>query len=234
LSELLISAFTLKYLEQNDPAIMPEINAAFGSLEVLASAPAPGQALYLTDANAPGPKTGSVMYDPEHWLETPLSQQAHTVKFIKQLASEVHAAGGTLNIAPAPDLETNVSFDPSTWPSMLMQNVILPAAPYVDAVTLQFQRYEANPVTFDALVDTAVAELHAVNPHLQIFVDMSSNPAWHVSNANLVAEFQHIAHETDGVWFTTPSGTGLAQAEYLFQHIDVVGIDGMAGMGNYV
>jgi hypothetical protein len=231
---LLISAFTLSQLEQNDPAIAPEIHAAFGSPVVLATAPAPGQELYITDANAPGPRSGAVMYDPEDWLETPASQQAHPVKFIKALATEVHAAGGTLNIAPAPDLETSVSWDPSVWPSLLVANVLLPAAPYVDAVTLQWQRYEANPVTFDALVDSAVAQLHAVNPHLSIYIDMSSNPAWHVSNANLVAEYEHISGEVNGIWFTTPSGVGLAQASYFFEHVGLVGIDSTVDAGHHV
>jgi hypothetical protein len=238
-STLLISNATLQYLQQNDANINGEINAAFGAVDVLSTNPPynypalhNSNTLYVTNANSaydPDPTgLGAVMYDPEAWSQTPLAQQNNPVAYIEKLANQLHQVDATLNITPAPDLESSITPDTSQWPALLLQNVLLPSAPYVDAITLQFQRYEADPATFESLVANAVTALHEVNPHLQIYEDVSSAAVWGVSNANLVAEVQHIAPIVSGIWFTTPSGSDLSPAEYLFDHLAPTTIVGVA------
>jgi hypothetical protein len=100
-----------------------------------------------------------VVYDPEHWSQTPSSEQNNLVATVQSASSTAHQDGLTFLLVP------DQQFD-GQYAAQL--------APYADIYTLQGQRLETNVSSFDNLVNPEISTIHSASPATQIFVQVST------------------------------------------------------------
>ena len=111
--------------------------------------------------------TRAVLYDPEVWPYTPVTEQRDPVQAARQAAAVTRAHHLTLIVAPALDLATA---QPRTggplWRQYLRLNLIGGIARVAGVVEVQAQSLERDPQVYRAFVRAAAAQARAANPHV--------------------------------------------------------------------
>jgi hypothetical protein len=135
-----------------------------------------------------------VIYDPEHWPQTPASEQENLVATVRGASQLVHADG--LQFAIAPDR----AFD---------QQYLSQLAPYADVVVLQGQRLQGDPGSFTSWTTGMIGVARTANPQVKIYVQVNAVP----STAQMQAALKGVANSVDGVaiWSTPNSLPSLQQ-----------------------
>ena len=151
--------------------------------------------------------TYGVLYDPEAWTFTPMTEQADPVQAATQAAAVAHAHGLRFIVAPALNLSTvlNPGSREPRWRQFLDLNLVGPLARIADFVELQAQSLERDTATYTAFVQAATSQASAANPRITVLAGLSTNPPGApVDSHYLTAAIQATKSMVDGYWLNIP------------------------------
>jgi hypothetical protein len=122
-----------------------------------------------------------VMYDPEYWALTPLTEQQNPAAYLQQFGQLAHANGLHVIEAPGRDLAmvpgTTCPQAPGDtldrW--FLRCNIPAAAAAGADIVVIQDQANTTNVAEFDSLYATSRAQAQAANPQVRTDAEVSTS-----------------------------------------------------------
>jgi hypothetical protein len=163
-----------------------------------------------------------VMYDPEKWAQTPVSEQQNPDRYMALFGQLAHAHGLKVIMAPAMDLGyVPGSVTPrlpregiTTW--YLRANIAGAAAAAGDIVNVQTESLTTNLPAYDALFNGAAAQAHATSPAVQVSAE--------VSTVNGTAAQMTTAAESvspDGYYLAAPGA--IAQAVQFLNNMQAAG-----------
>ena len=159
------------------------------------------------DNGAIGPDVGAILYDNEHWTFTPLEEQRGVADFTRRAAELVHAHHLLFIATPAVNLARVLGGGGGErrYESFLQLGVIGSSARYADAVDIQAQGAERNVGMFADFVQRAAAQAREANPHVLVFVGISTNPSGQrVSADDVMRAVTATQADVDGYWFNVP------------------------------
>lgn len=157
--------------------------------------------------NSPLAGVSSVLYDPEDWTFTPVSEQINLGASVQQAAELAHQHNLTLIVAPALDLTKRLAPGTIATSSYLSLNLPAAAATSSDAVEIQAQSIEGDTSRYAAFVKTAVALAKAANPNVKVYAGLSTNPSGrYVTAEELFADVQATRSQVAGYWMNVPAG----------------------------
>jgi hypothetical protein len=150
--------------------------------------------------------TRAVLYDPEVWPYTPVSEQRNPVQAAQQAAAITRAHHLTLIVAPALDLATaQPRSGGPLWRQYLRLNLVGAIAKVATVVEVQAQSLEREPQTYRAFVRAAAAQARAANPHVTVLAGLSTNPPGPVvSGQQLASAIQGSSAAVSGYWLNIP------------------------------
>jgi len=151
--------------------------------------------------------TFGVLYDPEAWSFTPVTEQRDPVLAATRAAAVAHAHGLHLIVSPALNLTTILkpgSQEPR-WRQFLSLNLAGRLARIADFVELQAQSLEQDTATYTAFVQAATSQASAANPRISVLAGLSTNPPGApVDSEDLTAAVQATRSMVDGYWLNIP------------------------------
>jgi hypothetical protein len=151
--------------------------------------------------------TFGVLYDPEAWPFTPVTEQRDPVLAATQAAAVAHAHSLRLMVAPALNLTTVLapgSREPR-WRQFLDLNLAGRLAEVADLVELQAQSLERDTATYTAFVRAAASQASGANPRIKVLAGLSTNPPGApVDSQHLMAAIQATRFMVDGYWLNIP------------------------------
>jgi hypothetical protein len=152
--------------------------------------------------------TRAVVYDPEVWQFTPVSEQLDPVTATKQAASAAHAHGLQLIVAPSLNLTTVLAPGGTGSRQQLFLQMGLAAslASLADVVEIQAQSLERDTAGYARFVAAAAAQARSTNPQVGVLAGVSTNPPGEqVDRAQLVAAIRACRAVVDGFWLNIPA-----------------------------
>ena len=150
--------------------------------------------------------TRAVLYDPEVWPYTPVTEQRNPVRAAQQAAAVTRAHHLTLIVAPALDLATAQPRSRGPlWRQYLRLNLAGAIARVAGVIEVQAQSLEREPQTYRAFVRAAAAQARAANPHVSVLAGLSTNPPGAaVSSQQLAAAIRVSSATVSGYWLNIP------------------------------
>jgi hypothetical protein len=159
----------------------------------------------------------AIVYDPEYWADTPLSEQQHPITATKQFAALAHQHGYRFIAAPGRDLlltpggactkQVGETLDQAYLRCQIPSKVALVS----DGVVIQTQADEADPPRMYSLMAGAASQARSANPTVQVFGTVSSeSPSGaEVTDQTMITAFATIAPLVDAYWVNVfPSQPG--------------------------
>ncbi len=174
-----------------------------------------------TGAISPGYKW--VLYDPEMWSQTPVSEQQNPALYMRLFGQLAHANGYGVIEVPARDL---AQVPGSACPQLpgenldhwfVRCNMAGAAAAYSDVFVLQDQVNTTNPAEFDYLYNTTRGQALAANPQVQVDAEVSTN---YGTPDQMAAAAQSVSADGYYINATTPT---IAQADQFLQEMQAAG-----------
>jgi hypothetical protein len=153
------------------------------------------------------PHTQAVLYDPEAWSFTPVTEQRDPVGAAALAARAARAAGLQLIVAPALNLTTVLAPGSKVPRSDLFLELGLPGklARHADVLELQAQSLERDSGGYAAFVTAAAAQARAARPELGVLAGVSTNPPGaQVDASQVVAAIRAVRPVIDGFWLNVP------------------------------
>jgi hypothetical protein len=152
------------------------------------------------------PGTYGVMYDPEAWSFTPLSEQRNPVAAADRAAAAAHAHGLRFVVAPALNLTTILARGCGPrWQAFLDLGLVGKMAEVADVVELQAQSLERDTATYAAFVRAATSQADAARPGITVLAGLSTNPPGDpVNTQHLMSVIQATRSVVDGYWLNIP------------------------------
>ncbi len=148
-----------------------------------------------------------VLYDPEAWSFTPVTEQEDPVRAATRAAAVAHAHGLRLIAAPALDLTTDLApgSQGPRWQAFLDLGLIGQLARVADIVELQAQSLELDTATYAAFVRAATSQASHANPRIAVLAGLSTNPPGApVDSQHLTSAIQATRSMVDGYWLNIP------------------------------
>lgn len=163
-----------------------------------------------------------VMYDPENWSSTPVSEQQNPIKYMTQFGRLAHANGLKVIMAPAQDLGTvSGSVIPRlsgeslpTW--FVRANIAGAGAAVSDVFDLQNESQTTNLTQYDSLFNSVAAQARAANARIQVFAEVSTATA---TAQQMTAAAQSVT--ANGYYVAAPGAA--AQAAQFFNNMEAAG-----------
>jgi hypothetical protein len=151
--------------------------------------------------------TYGVLYDPEAWSFTPVTEQRDPLQAATRAAEAAHAHGLRFIVAPA--LNLSKVLKPSSreprWRQFLDLNLVGRLARIADVIELQAQSLERDTATYTTFVRTATSQADAANPSIKVLAGLSTNPPGAPANSqHLTAAIQATQSIVDGYWLNIP------------------------------
>jgi hypothetical protein len=103
-----------------------------------------------------------VAYDPEHWPQTPQSEQQNLVATVAGASQAVHNAGMQFLVVP----------DKSYTDQYAAQ-----LAPYADYFILQGQRLETDPISYASWISQMAGQIHGANANTKVYAQLVTGRA---------------------------------------------------------
>jgi hypothetical protein len=147
-----------------------------------------------------------ILYDPEDWAYTPLSEQTAVGEATRQAASLAHGAGRDLIVAPATNLAEATDPGVSAATAFMSSDDLGKVAPSANWVEIQAQGLERNSARYSAYVSQAVGQIRAANPNAVIYAGISTNPSGGpVTAAELLSDVNATSSQVTGYWLNVPT-----------------------------
>jgi hypothetical protein len=151
-------------------------------------------------------RISEILYDPEHWSYTPLTEQLNVGAATRQAASLAHAAGRQLIVAPATNLAQAAVPGASAASSFIQTDDLAKVAASANMVEIQAQGLERNTSRYAAYIAQAVSQIRSANASATIYAGLSTNPSGGpVTTAELISAVQATSSEVTGYWLNIPS-----------------------------
>jgi hypothetical protein len=151
--------------------------------------------------------TYGVLYDPEAWSFTPVTEQRDPVRAAARAAAVAHAHGLRLIVAPALDLTTglNPGDRKPRWQQFLALNLAGQLATAADFIELQAQSLERDTAVYASFVRAATSQAMAANPGISVLAGLSTNPPGApVDSQQLTAAIHATQSAVVGYWLNIP------------------------------
>jgi hypothetical protein len=164
-----------------------------------------------------------VLYDPEMWAQTPVSEQQNPALYMELFGQLAHANGYNVIEAPARDL---AQVPGTACPQLPGENldhwfvrcdVAGAAAAYADLFVLQDQVNTTNLTEYDYLYNTTRSQALAANPRVQVDAELSTN---YGTPDQMAAAARSVS--ADGYYLNATTPT-IAQADQFFQQMQAAG-----------
>ncbi len=150
---------------------------------------------------------GALLYDPEHWSFTPVSEQlavGTATAAAQALASQQNLK---LIVAPALDLTKVLAPGVASSKAYINLNIAGLVASHAYAIDIQAQSLEANTAQYVSFVTQAAAQARAANPQIEVFAGLSTNPSGRqVTASELFQDVNQTRSQVAGYWMNIPSG----------------------------
>ena len=158
------------------------------------------------DKNRLDPGIRAVIYDAEHWAQTPVTEQRDPVTYYQKAAKVAHAHGLTFIATPAMDL-VNATGQKATNPTaqFLSENIDGGAARSADVLDIQAQSLERDTASYRDFVTKAAAQARSANPAVTVIAGLSTNPHGSAITPDmLVSDMTAMAGTASGFWMNIP------------------------------
>jgi hypothetical protein len=163
-----------------------------------------------------------VMYDPENWAATPVSEAQDPVKYLKQFGQLAHAHG--LKVVDAPSLDlcsvTGTNYPRQSGESCLQWyqrvNIAGAAATGSDIYVLQDESNTTNLSQYASLYAGAAAQARAANSAVKVYSEVSTANG---TPDQMTAAAQSIS--PDGFYVAAPGA--IPQVDQFFQSMTAAG-----------
>lgn len=166
------------------------------------------QLVTAVQAGALPAQTQAVLYDPEAWSFTPVSEQRDPVSAAARAAAAARAHGLQFIVAPALNLTAVLAPGQAAAArsrSFLGLGLAAAMAQHADVIEIQAQSLERDPAGDAAFVAAAAEQARAASPHVGVLAGVSTNPPGGlVTSAQLVAAIRASQHLVDGFWLNIP------------------------------
>ena len=151
------------------------------------------------------PRIRAVLYDPEHWAQTPAADQRDPIAAMRSFAVLAHIHGFKVILAPARDLllapGARCTANGEPLDRAYLRCGLARAARYADVFSIQSQADEFDISAFRAFVSAAAAQARAAHPGVRIFAGISTRPATGRARiADMAAAVASVERSVDGVW----------------------------------
>ena len=162
-----------------------------------------------------------VMYDPEYWSQTPVSEQQDPVKYMRLFGQLAHAHGLKVILAPALDLGIVPG---SLLPRLPRETInqwylrvgIASAATAADVYVLQDESNTTNLSQYDSLFNSTAAQARAANRAVRVFSEVSTDTG---TAGQMAAAARSVS--PDGFYVAAPGA--IPQADQFFQQMQAAG-----------
>jgi hypothetical protein len=178
--------------------------AAAGAVPVVAF-PALGDLAQAVSGGGLPAGTRAVLYDPEAWPFTPVTEQHDPAKAARQALRLAHAHGLRLIVAPALNLTTLRPASGPRWQQFLHLGLAGAMAKEADVVELQAQSLERDTSSYATFVHAAARQARAANPRVTVLAGLSTNPPGaEVTSQQLTAAIRATSGVVSGYWLNIP------------------------------
>lgn len=151
------------------------------------------------------PDARAVIYDAEHWAQTPVDEQRSPVTFYDRAATIAHDHGLLFIATPAMDLVNANGKAANPAQDFLSSDIDGATATNADVVDIQAQSLEQDPAAYRSFVTAAAAQVRAANPGATVIAGLSTNPHGRpVAPATLVSDMTAVANDAAGFWMNIP------------------------------
>ncbi|HEX4700543.1 MAG TPA: hypothetical protein VH352_00305 [Pseudonocardiaceae bacterium] len=147
----------------------------------------------------------AIIYDAEHWAQTPADEQRDPAGAYQRAATIAHAHGLIFIATPAMDLvnTTGRVSDPASV--FLSRGIDGDAAKYADVVDIQAQSLERDTAAYQDFVVRATAQIRSANQGVTVIAGLSTNPhGWVITPDMLVSDMTAVAGSVSGFWLNIP------------------------------
>lgn len=152
----------------------------------------------------------AVIYDPEHWSFTPAAEQRDPAGSARAFVKAARAHALVPILAPGLDLAEVLSpragstaggYLSARLPAEMAQ-ALLGGTGYID---IQAQSLERSTSAYSALIETALTQIHTVDPAATVLAGLSTNPPGGAVGADqLLAAVNSTASLVAGYWLNVP------------------------------
>jgi hypothetical protein len=159
------------------------------------------------------PRIKAVLYDNEHWPQTPAAEQqdpAHYDQLAGQLAHQHH-----LQFIATPAVDLVSVLNPAVpsgggrrYQSFLDTGLVGRIAASADVIDIQAQGAESNVSQFASFVDAAADQARKANPAIKVVAGISTNPSGTAVTADAMDQAaKAVRAHVDGYWLNDPAGS---------------------------
>ncbi|MGZ4149377.1 MAG: hypothetical protein ACXVQJ_05010 [Actinomycetota bacterium] len=156
------------------------------------------------------PEITTVMYDPENWDATPLTEQQHPIEAMQAFASAARSAGYRVVLTPHPNLVEVPGAECPAQPNETIQaaflrcGIVAAAAQQADVVEIQTQFLEAHTATYAASVRWLTFQARAANPDVVVLAGLSTR--FTLDARTLLTAWEAVRNVVDGHYLAIPEG----------------------------
>ncbi|MBI2238200.1 MAG: hypothetical protein HYU54_06720 [Actinobacteria bacterium] len=149
-----------------------------------------------------------VMYDPERWDATPISEQQDPITYIQLFVALAHAHGYFAVVTPHPSLMAvsgaacgQVEGE-TVEEAYVRCRIAERAARYADALETQAQSLERYPSAYRAFVAETAAQAREANPNVVMLSGLSTAPGYPATPEMLHAAWSSVKDIVDGYYLS--------------------------------
>jgi len=151
------------------------------------------------------PDARAVIYDAEHWPQTPVDEQQSPVTFYDRAADVAHHHGLLFIATPAMDLVNVDRKSANPAQDFLSSDIDGATATNADVVDIQAQSLEQDTAAYRSFVTAAAQQIHATHPGATVIAGLSTNPHGRpVPPATLASDMTAVANDAAGFWMNIP------------------------------
>ncbi len=147
-----------------------------------------------------------VLYDPEAWARTPLTDQRHLASAIAAAGSAARLSHVTLLVSPALDLAAALETGTRRWNAYISLGIAADVARAGAILVVQAQSLERDPMEYGRFVAQAARQADSARRGTIVLAGISTNPTGPlVTIGELEASVTASLPVTKGYWLNVPS-----------------------------
>lgn len=152
------------------------------------------------------PRVRALLYDPERWSRTPLSEQRDVRAYLGKAVALARRHGLEILVTPGLDLVQELAPGPKKGRvARFLSSGVEAAAAGADVVDVQAQSMESDTAAYAGFVGGAAAQVHERHPAAIVIAGLSTNPpTGPVDAAELVAAIESVKGDVGGFWLNMP------------------------------
>lgn len=148
---------------------------------------------------------GSVLYDPEHWSFTPISEQENVSLATESLVRLAQPSNLSVIVAPGLDLMALSAPGENRASAFLASGLIQSISKVAFGIVIQSQSMETSVAVYSRFVKQAAELARSVNPTISIYAGLSTGPNGQVvSSSQLVRDVAATHSFVLGYWLNVP------------------------------